>query len=115
MIFIGEKKLEPSDPVKRIGEPMLCAKAGVSIMTRKDSLEKFAWYDVGLAKLRANGEYDWLCNINSAGELCYFHPLEVVGRHNFKWMKIECGAYHCLWFYNHDNRARVRNDFLSYQ
>ena len=96
MIFIGEKKLEPSDPVKRIGEPMLCAKAGVSIMTRKDSLEKFAWYDVGLAKLRANGEYDWLCNINSAGELCYFHPLEVVGRGGDPQLQVDENWMWCL-------------------
>ena len=56
------------DDVSRISdEPSYCAKAGASMMTRKDMAHKFTWFDVGLAKMRDNGDYDWLCNINGKG------------------------------------------------
>ena len=66
---VGEKKLTPADPVKRIGnEPFYCANAGVSIMTRKDSLHRFYWFDEGLNKLRENGDFEWLCNLAKSGK-----------------------------------------------
>ena len=70
VIFGGETLgIDRFDDVSRVeDEPFFCAKAGGSMMTRKDMVEKFAWFDEGMKKLHANGDFVWLCKINSNGK-----------------------------------------------
>ena len=44
-----------------------CNEGGIAVMARKDVAHKFAWFDEGLVKMRANGDYDWLCKNNAKG------------------------------------------------
>ena len=78
VIFGGENiGISNYDDVIRIDDgPYYCAKAGGSMMARKDMVHKFGWFDEGLAKLRDNGDYDWLCNINSNGKF-WWHWVEL--------------------------------------
>ena len=83
VIFGGEiLGIDNFDDVTRVGDDgYFCAKAGASMMTRKDMVHKFAWFDKGMEMLKANGDYAWLCNINSNGKFNPLSPHDALEHH----------------------------------
>ena len=72
MILVSSQQMRGQSGVTAVGEPIKCAEGGVAIMARKDSKKKMMWFDEGLKKLMNNGDYKWLCDINSVGQYCNF-------------------------------------------
>ena len=67
-IFVDEIEVTSSGNLKRLGsEPIRCSSGGMSIMYRKDT--DMAWFSVGLKMLMDNGDYEWICNMNSRGKI----------------------------------------------
>jgi len=47
-----------------------CGGVKLHVMARKDMVHKFEWFDIGLQKIRKNGEMGWICNHYGADARC---------------------------------------------